>query len=54
MNEWRQVCSKIPLRASTRTIARVGRAGTGDHVTRTGCAPGVSAMMNLRFGVYAK
>jgi hypothetical protein len=51
MKEWRQVCSRMPLRASTRMIARFAVLAPVTMLRVYWMCPGVSAMMNLRFGV---
>ena len=52
MNAWRRDCSSTPLRASTRTSAR-SAVEAPVTMLRVYCSwPGVSAMMNLRRGVW--
>ena len=50
-NACRRLCSTIPLRASTRTIARSAVDAPVTMFRVYWMCPGVSAMMNLRFGV---
>jgi hypothetical protein len=45
------VCSWIPLRASTRMMARFAVLAPVTMLRVYWICPGVSAMMNLRFGV---
>ena len=48
---WRLLCVSTPLRASIRMIAR-SAVDAPVTMLRVYCSwPGVSAMMNLRFGV---
>ncbi len=52
MKAWRRVCSQTPLRASTSTIER-SAVEAPVTMLRVYCSwPGVSAMMNLRRGVW--
>jgi hypothetical protein len=52
MKAWRLLCSTTPLRASTRTSER-SAVEAPVTMLRVYCScPGVSAMMNLRFGVW--
>ena len=52
MNAWRRDCSSTPLRASTSTSAR-SAVDAPVTMLRVYCSwPGVSAMMNLRRGVW--
>ena len=50
-NAWRRVCSTMPLRASTKTSARFAVDAPVTMLRVYWMCPGVSAMMNLRFGV---
>ena len=52
MKAWRRDCSSTPLRASTRISAR-SAVDAPVTMLRVYCScPGVSAMMNLRRGVW--
>ncbi len=51
MKLWRQVCSRMPLRASTRMIARLAVLAPVTMLRVYWMWPGVSAMMNFRLGV---
>ena len=48
---WRRDCSSTPLRASTRISARSAVDAPVTMLRVYWMWPGVSAMMNLRFGV---
>jgi hypothetical protein len=51
MKLWRRVCGSTPRRASTRITAR-SAVEAPVAMLRVYCScPGVSAMMNFRFGV---
>ena len=51
MKVWRLVCSITPFRASIRMMARLAVEAPVTMLRVYWICPGVSAMMNLRFGV---